>query len=292
MTLKRLLRILSFIVALSIAGALGTAWVHTQQAASQTAKPPAPTANDLGFTDTPILPGLPYRVHDPKRPHPPVVTPGEAPGSPPSDAIVLFNGKDLSKWANQKDNGPLVPAKWIVREGHFEVAPGTGTLVTRESFGDVQLHIEWASPEDVAANSQGRGNSGVYLMGLYELQVLDSYNNPTYADGQAGALYGQWPPLANVARSPGEWQTFDVVFEAPRFEAGKLTSPAYMTVFWNGVVVHNRKELLGATVWKAVAQYSPHAAELPLMLQDHGNPVRFRNVWIRRMSGYDRPGTK
>lgn len=290
MTQERLGRTLAAIVALSIPAALG-AWVHTQQTSSATTGPPAQVPADLGFTDTPMLPGLPYRVHDPARPHPPVVTPGEAPGAPPSDAVVLFD-KDLSKWAHRNDKGALVEPKWVVRDGYFEAAPRSGALVTRESFGDVQLHLEWATPRDVTANSQGRGNSGVLLMGLYEVQVLDSYDNPSYADGQAGALYGQWPPLANVARPPGEWQTYDIVFEAPRFQGDKLISPAYMTVFWNGVVVHNRKELSGSTVYKAVAQYTPHAAELPLMLQDHGNPVRFRNVWLRRMSGYDQPGTK
>ena len=127
-------------------------------------------------------------------------------------------------------------------------------------------------------------------MGLYEIQVLDSYNNRTYADGQAGAIYGQWPPLANVARKSGEWQTYDIVFEAPRFEGGKLIKAAFQTVFWNGVVIHNRKEVMGATVWRDVAKYpAPHAAELPLMLQDHENPVRYRNIWMRRLGSYDRP---
>ena len=172
--------------------------------------------------------------------------------------------------------------------GYFE-SGRTGSLYTRESFGDVQLHVEWASPSVVAGNSQGRGNSGIFLMGLYEIQVLDSYNNRTYADGQAAAIYGQWPPLVNAARRNGEWQAYDIVFEAPRFEGGKLVKPAFQTVLWNGVVVHNRQEVIGATVYRNVAAYAPHAAELPLMLQDHENPVRYRNVWVRRLGSYDRP---
>jgi hypothetical protein len=258
------------------------------QAAAQTS---ARTAADDGFTDTPMLPGLPWHVHDPARPHPPVVTPGATTGAAPSDAVVLFDGRDLSRWAHHgdgADSNKLLDPKWVVRDGYFETGARAGSLYSRESFGDVQLHVEWATPAAVTGNSQGRGNSGIFLMGLYEIQVLDSYNNRTYADGQASAIYGQWPPLANVARKPGEWQTYDIVFEAPRFQDGRVVRAAYQTVFWNGVVVHNRKEVIGPTVYRAVAQYSvPHAAELPLMLQDHSNPVRFRNIWVRRLGGYD-----
>jgi hypothetical protein len=238
--------------------------------------------HDLGFKDTPLLPNLPYHVHDPDRPHPPVVTPAAVPGGPPSDAIVLFDGKDLSKW--EQGGGE---ANWKVGAGYFEVAPRTGTLLTREKFGDVQLHVEWSSPTVIRGNSQGRGNSGVLLMGLYEIQVLDAWDNPTYADGEAGAIYAQWPPLAFPAKKPGEWNTYDIVFEAPHFEGDKLVKPAFQTVFYNGVVVHNRKELLGPMVYRQVAHYRPHPPELPLGLQDHGNPVRYRNVWIRRLGGYD-----
>jgi hypothetical protein len=247
------------------------------------------TAADDGFTDTPMLPGLPWHVHDPKRPNPPVVTPGTSPGAPPSDAVILFDGKNLSQWAH-RDRDQLLEPTWVVRDGYFET--GKGSLHTRESFGDVQLHLEWAAPSVVAGNSQGRGNSGVFLMGQYEIQVLDSYNNRSYADGQAAAMYGQWPPLVNAARPPGEWQTYDIVFEAPRFENGKLVKPAFQTVLWNGVVVHNRKEAIGSTVYRNVAKYTPHAAELPLMIQDHANPVRFRNIWIRPLGSYDLPGRK
>ena len=261
--------------------------------------PPSPsqavrprTAADDGFTDTPMLSGLPWRVHDSRRPHPPVVTPGETPGAAPSDAVVLFDGRDLSRWAQRGTGGAsdtFVEPKWGLRDGYFETGARTGSLYTRESFGDIQLHVEWAAPTVVVGNSQGRGNSGIFLMGLYEIQVLDSYDNRTYADGQAGAIYGQWPPLANVARRPGEWQTYDIVFEAPRFENGRVVKPAFQTVLWNGVVVHNRKEVMGATKYRDVATYSPHAAELPLMLQDHNNPVRYRNIWVRRLRPYDQP---
>ena len=256
------------------------------------AQPPPQKPGDLGFTDTPMLPGLPYHVHDPARPHPRVVTPGNIAAAPPSDAIALFDGKDLSRWTHRNEQGALSAPKWVVRDGYFEVAPRSGPLSTRESFGDVQLHLEWATPTEITANSQGRGNSGVILMGKYEVQVLDSYNNPSYADGQAGALYGQWPPLVNAARPPGEWQTYDIVFEAPRFNAQGLVSPAFTTAFWNGVVVHNRKEVRGETVYRAVAEYKAHAPELPLTLQDHGNPIRFRNIWVRRLGAYDQPAGK
>jgi Domain of Unknown Function (DUF1080) len=247
---------------------------------------------DLGFTDTPILPGLKWHVHDPDRPHPRVVTPAATLGGPPSDAVVLFDGSNLSRWSQRgrgADSEKIIDAQWAVRDGYFEVRPGTGELFTRESFGDIQLHIEWSSPAVVSGSSQGRGNSGILLMGLYEVQVLDSYNNPTYADGQAGAIYGQWPPLVNATRKPGEWQTYDIVFEAPRFEGEKLVKPAFQTVFLNGVLLHNRKEVMGPVIYRQVATYKPQAAELPLALQDHRNPVRYRNVWVRRLAGYDQP---
>ena len=256
--------------------------------ARQSPPPPQAKPGDLGFTDTPMLPGMPWHVHDPSRPKPPVVTPGATPGAPPSDAIVLFDGKDLTKWAQHGPKGEILEPKWPLGEGYFETGARTGSLYTRDSFGDVQLHVEWAAPTPVVGSSQGRGNSGVLLMGLYEIQVLDSFDNVTYADGQAAAIYGQWPPLANAARKPGEWQTYDIVFEAPRFEGNKLVTPAYQTVIWNGVIVHNRKEVMGPMIYRDVASYkTPHAAELPLMLQDHNNPVRYRNIWIRRLRGYD-----
>jgi hypothetical protein len=247
---------------------------------------------DLGFTDTPILPGQKWHVHDPDRPHPRVVTPGKEAGAAPSDAIVLFDGKDLSKWDQHgrgADRAKLVDAQWKVENGYFEVVPGTGDLYTREKFGDCQLHVEWSELPDVSGGSQARGNSGVLLMSRYEIQVLDPYNNPTYADGQAAAIYGQFPPLVNPGRKPGEWQTYDIVFEAPRFEGERLVKPAVYTVFFNGVLVQNHKEPIGAMVYRQVAKYSPHDPEEPLMLQEHHDRVRYRNIWIRRLAGYDLP---
>ena len=238
--------------------------------------------HDLGYDDTPLLPGLPFHVHDPKRPHPAVVTPAPQPGGAPSDAIVLFDGKDLSQW----NSGPR---PWKLEHGYVEVVPGAGDLATKQKFGDVQLHIEWAAPAEIRGTSQNRGNSGIFLQGRYEIQVLDSYQNPTYADGQAGALYGQWPPLVNPTRKPGEWQTYDIVFEAPKFEGGKLVKPAYATVFLNGVLLHNRKELMGPTLHRQLAHYAPQPEEDSLVLQDHQQPVRYRNIWIRRLAGYDQP---
>jgi 3-keto-disaccharide hydrolase len=271
--------------------ALGlAALLQGQQApASAPPSPPPQTAKpgELGYTDTPIIPGLPYHVHDPARPRPVVVTPAAMPGGAPSDAIVLFDGNDLSRWSQRGPNGEIVDAKWPVRDGYFETGAKTGSMMTRDSFGSIQLHVEWATPTPAAGTSQGRGNSGVILMGRYEVQVLDTYNNLTYPDGQAAAIYGQWPPLANVARPPGEWQTYDIVFEAPKFEGDRLVQPAYLTVFWNGVMVHNRKEVMGTTGHRVVGKYTPHSAELPLTLQDHSNPVRYRNIWVRRLKGYD-----
>jgi hypothetical protein len=269
---------------LSAAAALGGAAVSRAQQAA-----PNP---DLGFKDTPMLPNLPWHVHDSDRPHPKQITPAAAPGGAPSDAVILFDGADLSKWTQRgrgQNRGQMVEARWKVENGYFQAAPGTGDLLTKEKFGDCQLHIEWASPNPPAGRSQDRGNSGVLLMTRYEIQVLDAWDNPTYADGQPGAIYGQWPPLVSPARKPGEWNTYDIVFEAPKFEAEKLVKPAYITLLYNGVVVHNRKESMGPMVYRQVAHYTPHPAEDALMLQDHNHPVRYRNVWIRRLGSYDQP---
>jgi hypothetical protein len=250
---------------------------------------PAPAhAPLLGYTDTPIIPGMKWHVHDPARPHPPVVTPGPYfTELPPSDAIVLFDGKDLSHWQSAKhgQSGPELPAspKWKVTGGYLEVVPGQGDIGTKEKFGDMQLHIEWASPNPATGDSQGRGNSGVFLMGLYEIQVLDAWNNPTYADGQAGAVYGQYPPLANPARRPGEWNTYDIIFKAPRLDGDKVIKPAYVTVIYNGVLVQDNQEIMGPTKHRLLTQYVAGPAEDALVLQNHGNPVRFRNIWVRRL---------
>jgi hypothetical protein len=244
-----------------------------------------PNGEVWGFTNLGEIPGTPWRIHDDKRPQPPVVRPGDTPAAPPADAIVLFDGKDLSKWVHRvKDT--VTDAQWLVHDGIFESGKGT-SLSTRESFGDVQLHVEFATPTKVEGSSQGRGNSGVIFMGRYEIQVLDSFDNRTYADGMAASIYGDTPPLVNVARKAGEWQTYDIVFEAPRFKGPQLIAPAYFTVLWNGVLVHNRRLVNGATSPLTVHQYIAHEPELPLTLQNHGNPVRFRNIWIRRLKGYD-----
>lgn len=237
-----------------------------------------------GYDDTPFLPGQKWRVHDSNRPLPRVVHPGNgAESTAPSDAIVLFDGKDLSTWVAW-DEGRLTPPRWKMEYGYFEVVVGTGSLVTREKFGDVQLHIEWATPAQVTHDDQSRGNSGVLLMGRYEIQVLDCHNNPTYADGHAGAIYGQYPPLVNASRGPGEWQSFDIVFEAPKFEGNRLLTPAFFTVIHNGVLVQNRQPAIGRMAFREVGTYAPHGDQEPLALQDHGVPVRFRNIWIRRLA--------
>lgn len=243
---------------------------------------PAPT----GYTDTPFLPGGKWRVHDDARPRPVVVTPGKTASEAPSDAIVLFDGKSLDEWVMDKDNAT---ADWIVKEGFMEVPPkghGVGGYIkTKREFSDVQLHIEFATPEKVEGNSQGRGNSGVFFLGSFELQILDSFENESYADGQASALYGYKPPLVNAVRKPGEWQTYDIVFEAPKWDAeGNLLKKAYITVFHNGVVTHNRQPYLGATGHKSVANYNTVRESGPIKLQDHGNPTRFRNIWVRELN--------
>jgi hypothetical protein len=243
-----------------------------------------------GYKDTPMLPGGKWHVHDSDRPAPPVVTPGtcstpEAPGKAPSDAVVLFDGKDLSKWkgADGKD------ARWVVEGGAFRVQPGAGEIKTKQEFADFQLHVEWAAPTPPKGGSQDRGNSGVFLFGRYEIQVLDSYKNPTYADGSAASIYGEYPPLVNATLPPGEWQAYDIVFIAPRFKEGKLDTPAYVTMFHNGLLVHNRVALFGATGHKSFPGYSPHGLKGPITLQDHGNPVKYRNIWIREIKDYDQP---
>lgn len=254
--------------------------------------------NDLGYTDTPLVPGQKWHVHDPARPHPPVVTPGVNPGDPPSDAIILFDGKDLSHWnaaTQTMPSGITVrpgPPGWKVENGYMEVVLGAGDIATKEKFGDVQLHVEFANPAVIRGNSQNRGNSGIFLQGRYETQVLDGWDNPTYADGQIGAIYGQWPPLANPARKPGEWQAYDIVFEAPKMDGDKVLKPAYVTVFLNGILMHNHKELLGPTVHRQAAQYFPQPDEDSILLQNHNTLVRYRNIWARKPGVYDTPEKK
>jgi hypothetical protein len=223
--------------------------------------------------------------NDRNRPEPPIITPGtestqERPGIPPSDAVVLFNGKDLSNWESL-DGGP---AKWTVGNGYFATTPNTGDIRTKAAFGDCQLHVEWATPNPPKGKDQDRGNSGVFLHGLYEIQVLDSYDNVTYADGEAAAVYGQYPPLVNAARKPGVWQIYDIVFHGPRFDAnGQLTRHANVTVFYNGVLVQDHVEIMGPTAHHERPPYKPTPEKLPLELQDHHHPVKYRNLWIREL---------
>lgn len=258
-----------------------------QQPQPAAPKPERKLAGDdvSGYTDTPPIPGQRWKVHDQERPRPQKVTPGPViMQAPPSDATVLFNGQDLSQWEQVRRDGTTQPPRWKVENGYLEILPQTGKLRTKEQFGDCQLHVEWLVPKEAKGNGQGIGNSGIEIMGRYEIQVLESADHLTYADGGAGAVYGVWPPMVNPARPQGEWNAYDIFFEAPRFEGDKLMKPATITVVFNGVLVQHRKEFPGATVWRKVGQYTPHPAEQPLSLQDHNQPVRFRNIWIRRLS--------
>jgi hypothetical protein len=193
---------------------------------------------------------------------------------------MLFAGTDISGWVGADG----APARWKVESGYLEVVPGTGDISSREQLGDCQLHLEWAAPIVIKGASQGRGNSGVFLMSLYEIQVLDCHDNPTYADGTTAAIYGQYPPLVNACRAPGEWQTYDIIWTAPRFAGDQVTSPAYVTVFHNGVLVQHHQALTGPTTHRDVLHYRPHPPKAPLRLQDHGDLVRYRNIWYRPLA--------
>jgi len=240
---------------------------------------PAP----VGYTDTPMQPNGKWHIHDPARPQPAVVAPGANAGAPPADAIVLIGAKDdLNAW--QQTDG--APATWKIASGVAET--GKGVIRTKQEFGDFQLHVEFATPSVVKGDSQDRGNSGVFLLGAFEVQVLDSYQNRTYADGSAASMYGQFPPLVNASRPPGEWQTYDIVFTAPRMTgSGEVERPAIVTVLHNGVVVHNATPFWGPTAHRQINPYTPSLVKGPIALQDHGNPVRYRNVWIRPLKAYD-----
>jgi hypothetical protein len=242
----------------------------------------AAVALALGAAAQEDKPAAQWQIHDMSRPLPPVINPGPAgpPAPPPSDAVVLFNGKDLGNWTDLKGQ----PARWKVENGYFEVVPKTGDIRTVQGFGDCQLHVEWMAPSPAKGEGQDRGNSGVFLMGLYEVQVLDCYNNKTYADGQTAAIYGQYPPFVNACRPPGEWQTYDIVFHRPRFDKdGGLLAPATMTVFHNGVLVHDGAKLTGPTGHHVRPPYKAQADRLPVSLQDHGHPVRYRDIWVRNL---------
>lgn len=232
-----------------------------------------------------------WRVHDWNRPRPAIVTPPavstqKKAGSAPSDAIVLFDGTDMLNW-RAMDGGP---AKWIVKSDYMESVRGAGYVRTLQGFGDCQLHVEFMTPTPPAGSSQGRGNSGVFLMGVYEVQVLDSYDNVTYADGQCSAIYGQYPPQVNACRKPGEWQTYDIIFKAPKFDdVGDLVKPAVITVLQNGILTQDHVEIKGPTNWCSRSPYAQHPGKLPLSFQDHGNPVRYRNVWVRELPAKGKP---
>ncbi|MDO8943061.1 MAG: DUF1080 domain-containing protein [Desulfobacterales bacterium] len=258
-----------------------------QQPQPASPKPAHEFAGDdiRGYSDTPQITGQKWKVHDLERPRPVKVTPGPlVTAAPPADAIVLFDGKDLSQWVQAGRGGVISEPKWKVENGNIEILPRTGRLKTKQEFGDCQLHVEWQIPLEAKGNGQSIGNSGIEFMGRYEIQVLESSEHLTYADGGAGAIYGVWPPLVNPARPQGEWNVYDISFEAPRFEGDKLVKPAVITVFFNGVLVQNHKEFLGTTIWRSIGTYKAHPAEQSLTLQDHNQPVRYRNIWIRRVN--------
>jgi hypothetical protein len=239
----------------------------------------------LGYDDTPMQPNGKWHVHDGTRPQPRIVTPGAMTGSAPapSDATVLIGpGSDLSAWQGRDG----AAATWVMKDGVVET--GKGVIRTKQEFTDFQLHVEFATPDMVKGDGQGRGNSGVILLDAFEVQVLDSYQNPTYPDGQASAMYGQFPPLVNASRPPGAWQAYDIVFTAPRFKKdGSVEKPAIVTVFHNGVVVHHATPFWGPTTHRAIKPYVPENAKGPITLQDHGNPIRYRNIWIRPLKAED-----
>lgn len=243
----------------------------------------------LGYQTTPLIPGTKWHVHDGERPQPKTVTPGEPStsdkaGTAPNDATVLFDGTNLAAWKSGDAD-----ARWKVENGYIEVDPKTGTLTTRGEFGpDVQLHIEFATPPP-EGDGQARGNSGVFFYGRYEIQVLDCFNNPTYPDGMATAVYGQSPPLVNASKPPGTWQTYDIIFNGPRFKDGQLEKPAFVTIIHNGVLTQNHTQLTGNTPHQGVGKYEPHPEKGSISLQDHGNPMRFRNIWIRELKPVEAP---
>jgi hypothetical protein len=258
--------------------------------------PPAPTKPKpvetvidgvAGFQDTPMQPDGQWHVHDPARPQPPVVTPGTFSENvtPPSDAIVLFDGKDLSQWRDKR-TGEEAP--WTVADGVATSAKDD--IETTNEFSDLQLHLEFREPTPPNGEGQGRGNSGVFLMGRYEVQVLDCYNSKTYADGATAGVYGQHPALVNACRPPGEWQTYDIIFNVPHFGTnGDLLTPGYVTVFHNGVVAQNHQAIRGSTNWRSPGVYTAHGPTGPISLQYHNNSVSFRNIWVRSVPVVDEP---
>ena len=246
----------------------------------------SPAFADGAFYGDPPDDTHPWAIHDMNRPQPPRVEPGtfstqEKPGTPPSDAVVLFDGSpaSLSNWL--ADKNPPEATRWVEKDGTLQCVPGSGMIRSKEEFGDCQLHIEWSAPSEVHGNSQGRGNSGVFLMGEVEVQVLDNYDNPTYPDGFAGSVYGVNPPMANALRKPGEWQVYDIIFRRPVYQDGHMVDPGYLTVFCNGVLLQDHTPLEGGGGHRGRSHDRPFPEKGPLKLQDHGNPVRYRNIWYR-----------
>jgi hypothetical protein len=262
--------------------ALSSVLLTGQQPQQPQQPPQTPPAAPTGYRDTPMQPNGKWRVHDDDRPRPAVVKPGPLVSlPPPSDAIVLLGANnDLSKWQMTQGGGAVT---WPI-DAAGVMSSGKGMIRTqRNDFTDYQLHVEFATPSEVKGNSQGRGNSGVFLNGVFEIQVLDSYENKSYADGQAASMYGQYPPMVNASRPPGEWQSYDITFTSPRFNGTTLEKPAMVTVLHNGVVVHANQAFLGPTMHRQIGTYAPSNAKGYIGLQDHGNPVRFRNIWIREL---------
>jgi hypothetical protein len=281
----------------SVPATTGLTWLAQNANGQQPApvNPPArPPAGKGQMDGSPLgdpLPGQKWRVHDRNRPQPRKVIPGlpMAIELPPSDAIVLFDGKNLSQWNGTGRGGAITEPRWKVENGYVEMVPGSGGMITKQKFGDIQLHLEWITPTgaDPSRVGQQRGNSGVILMGHYEIQVLSSFDNPTYPDGGAGSIYGMYPPMVNPCRPEGEWNSYDIIFESPSFEGERVVKRACVTLIFNGVLVHHRVELLGSTAVEPIAQYQPHPPEEPFSLQAHAGPVRYRNIWVRRLLGYD-----
>jgi hypothetical protein len=238
------------------------------------------SVSSLSLAQDQTPPKLPPQATEFYTPVVPKVTPGASNTAPPSDAIVLFDGTSLNGFVSAKEgNGP---AEWKVENGELTVVKGKGDIQSKLAFGDAQYHLEWTAPTEIVGEGQGRGNSGFFLMGMYEVQVLDSYESKTYTNGQAGSIYKQHPPLVNPLRAPGEWNYYDIIFKAPRFDKnGMVTSPATVTLLINGVLVQNNVILRGPTEYIGIPNYKAHAEELPIKLQDHGNPVKFRNIWVR-----------
>ncbi|MGA3327409.1 MAG: DUF1080 domain-containing protein [Terriglobia bacterium] len=242
----------------------------------------------MGYTDTPMLPGGKWHVHDINRPQPVKITAGTystetSVGLPPSDAEVLFDGTDLSKWRDAKGG----PAVWTVRDGYMEVAPHTGDIYTREEYGNIQLHVEWRTPAPLKPGRDYQGNSGVFLQGAYELQVFESSINLIYADGEAGAIYGQYPPLVNSSRDAGQWQDYDIIFSPGHFKDGKFAIPPYITAFQNGVLIQNHTAIMGDSMNMVLPVVQDHGPKGPIRLQDHHDLVRYRNIWVRQLKERD-----